>query len=216
MSDHYAIPALPIEPIRPGTTVLVAGPSHAGTREVGLQMLSGTPEEGVVLVTTNQAAGRICANCRRLGVPLGRDRAAVVDCAGDDTDEADARVLPVSGPGDLTGIGMRFSDAARQFRADGIGRLRFGLSTLSTLVSFGELKSVSRFVHALTGRVARLEGLAVLQIDPTNHDDRTVGTLAQFCDARIDVRDTDEHPELRARGLANTGRNWTPFDLGDD
>lgn len=215
MTEQYEFPDLPLEPIRPGTTVLVSGPSHAGTRELGLRMLAGGPDEGLILVTTNQNAKRICAEFRRLGVSLSPERAAVVDCAGDDDDEDSVRVLPVSGPGDLTGIGMRFSDVARTFMADGVTRLRIGVSTLSTLVSFGDLKNVSRFIHTLTGRIARADGLGVLTVDPTTHDDRTIGTLAQFCDARIDVRDEDG-TELRARGLATMDREWVRFDVGGD
>ncbi|QKY20122.1 hypothetical protein B4589_006910 [Halolamina sp. CBA1230] len=57
-----------------------------------------------------------------------------------------------------------------------------------------------------------LDGLGVLLIDPTIHDDRTVSTLSQFCTGRIDVREGEAGPELRARGLPEQPRERLAFD----
>jgi len=40
MSERYAFEELPIEPITPGTTLLVAGPTHAGTANLGMRLLA--------------------------------------------------------------------------------------------------------------------------------------------------------------------------------
>jgi hypothetical protein len=122
-------------------------------------------------------------------------------------------VLPVSGPSDLTGIGMRFSDVQVEFGRTGHERVRTGLLSVSTLLSFSDLRTVSRFVHTLVGRIDSVDGLGVLFIDPGSHDERAIRTLAQFCAGRIEVREGDDGPELRARGLADQSREWEPFDL---
>ena len=210
--DGYAFPELPLDQIRPGTTVLLAGPAHSGARELGLSLLAGRSGEGAIVVTTNRRSRRIAADCEHVGLELTADSTAILDCVGDEDADVPARVLPVSGPSDLTGIGMRYSDVHREFERSGIDAVRTGLFSVSTLLSFGDLKTVSRFVHTLVGRIDALDGLGVLLIDPAIHDERTVRTLSQFCSGRIDVREGDENPELRARGLSGQSRDWHAFD----
>lgn len=215
MTDDYAFEGLPLEPVRPGTSLVVVGPSHAGTREVAFKLLAGGPDEGTIVVTTNQRAARIARDCRAAGVNLSRDRSAIVSCVGqDDRDTGvDAEVVRVTGPGDLTGIGMRYSRLAEDLYRAGVTRVRTGVISVSTLLSFSDLQTVSRFVHTLVGRVASVDGLGVLLIDPEAVDDRVVSTIGQFCDARVDVRDDDGGPELRVRGLPGQSREWSEVEL---
>lgn len=212
MSEDYAFDSLPLAPVRPGTTLLVAGPTHAGTVTLGMRMLDAPPGEGTIFITTNKRASRLVGDCDRLGIDLSPDDTAVVDCVGQPDESVPAEVLPVSGPSDLTGIGMRFSDVYRRFAREDIERVRTGLYSLSTLLSFGELRPVSRFVHTLVGRIDSVGGLGVLLVDPAAHDERTLRTVAQFCDGRIDVRETDDATAFRARGYPGATDEWTPFE----
>lgn len=212
MSDGYGFDGLPLEEIRPGTSVLVAGPTHAGTRNLALRMLNGGDTDASIIVTTNQRAARLVEDCERVGFHANRHQVAVIDCVGEEDDDVPANIVSVSGPADLTGIGMRYSKLSREFTRDEFERTRAGVISVSTLVSFGELRSVARFVHTMVSHINSVDGLGVLLIDPAIHDERTVSTLAQFCGGRIEVRDTEQGPELRARGLADQPREWTPFD----
>ena len=212
MSEDYAFDDLSLDPVRPGTTLLVAGPVHAGTTTLAMRMLDSPSGEGTIFITTNKRASRLAGDCDRLGIGLSRDDTAIVDCVGQADESVPAEVLPVSGPSDLTGIGMRFSDVYRRFTRDGIERVRTGLYSLSTLLSFGELRPVSRFVHTLVGRINGVDGLGVLLVDPAAHDERTIRTIAQFCDGRIDVRETDDVTEFRSRGYPGATDEWTAFD----
>lgn len=213
MNDEaYTFDRLPLSGIRPGTTVLLTGAPHDGGRDLGLQMLAGPPGEGAIVITTNQRAQRIADACDRIGISVSEDHIAILDCVGDEDTDVPARVLPVSGPADLTGIGMRFSDVYVDFRGNDIDRVRTGLFSLSTLLSFGDLRTVSRFVHTLVGRIDSVDGLGVFLIDPASHDDRAIRTLSQFCSGRIDVRDTDGVTELQVRGFPNQPDGWLSFD----
>ncbi|WP_178915299.1 hypothetical protein [Natronomonas gomsonensis] len=213
MRDEYRFAELPLADIRPGTSVLVSGPTHDGARSLSMQMLAGEYDEGAIIVTTNQRASRVAEDCQRFGIDVRDDRTAILDCVGDDDDpDVPARVLPVSGPSDLTGIGMRFSDVYREFKTTDIDRVRTGLCSVSTLLSFGDLRTVSRFTHTLVGRIDKVDGLGVFVVDPAGHDEQAINTLAQFCSGRIEVRDRDGRAELRTRGLADQPREWTPFD----
>lgn len=213
MTDaDYTFDRLPLTGLRPGTTVLLTGAPHEGARDLGLRMLAGQPGEGAIVVTTNQRAQRITDQCSRIGIELGHDRTAILDCVGDEDGDLPARVLPISGPADLTGIGMRFSDVYVDFRGNDIERVRTGLFSLSTLLSFGDLRTVSRFVHTLVGRIDNVDGLGVFRIDPASHEEQAIRTLSQFCSGRIDVREKNGVPELKASGLPNQPTGWLSFD----
>jgi hypothetical protein len=174
-------------------------------------MLAGQSGEGVIVIATNQRAARVAEECKRYGIEIARDYTAILDCMGEEDPTVPARVMTVSGPRDLTGIGMRFSDVFREFHRSGIEQVRTGLFSVSTLLSFGDLRTVSRFVHTVVGRIDTVDGLGVFLIDPANHDDRTVSTIGQFCTGRIDIRETEGDPELRTQGIPGQSRDWTSF-----
>lgn len=213
MDDGYAFESLPLEPVRAGTNVLVSGPVHAGARRVALSMLAGTDREGVVLVSTNKRAGRAIEDLAAAGVDVSSGRVGVIDCVGTETEGFDATVMPASGPGDLTGIGIRFSKIYQQLHAAGHEKVRGGFVSVTTLLSFSELRTVSRFVHTVVGRIEGVGGLGVFLVDPESQDDRSISTIAQFCDAILEVRETDdgEH-QLRIRGVPDQDREWREFD----
>lgn len=212
MGDEYTFGSLPLNGIRPGSTVLVAGAIHGGARDLALGMLAGDSDEGAILVTANESASSLVEACHRAGVAVTPERTAFIDCVGGEEQSVSARVAAVSSPADFTGIGMRFSDVYRDLVHGGVGSVRTGFYSVSTLLTFNDLQTVSRFVHTLVGRINSADGLGVLLIDPANHDDRAVSTISQFSTGRIDVRDTNGKPELRARGLPNQSRDWLSFD----
>jgi hypothetical protein len=213
MTDDYEFRNLPVPPIRAGTSVLLAGPTHAGTRRLAFRLLAGPSDEGAIVITTNSRASRVIDDCRASGMNVARDRTGVVDCVDDEEDDSvPARVLTVSGPADLTGIGMRYSKLYQGFYEEGTARVRTGICSVSTLLSFSDLRTVSRFVHTVIGRIDSVDGFGVFLIDPETQDERTVSTVGQFCGGRIEVREGDDGPELRTRGLTRGDGQWTPFD----
>jgi hypothetical protein len=217
--DEYAFDGLPLDAVRPGTSILVAGPSHVGTKQLAYRMLAGDNDEGVIILTTNTTAADITADCEAVGIEVNPDRIGIVDCLDSDDSGVPARVLTVSSAQDLTGIGMRYSKLYSDFHSEGVTSVRTGHFSISTVLSLTELQTVSRFVHTLVGRVSKVGGLGVFLVDPAMHDDRELQTISQFCDGRIDVREGSDGPELRSQGFLDQSSTWTQFDPavgGDD
>lgn len=160
MAEPYAFPGLPVSDIEPGTTLMVTGPPHSGTRRLTLKLLSPTDGEGSITVSTNTKAERMARKCRAIGMAQSPDRTAIIDCAGNDDQIDAARVVSVSSPKDLTGIGMRYSKVYRDLYRSGVTRVRSGIHSVSTLLSFNDLKPVVRFVHTIAGRVDSAGGTA--------------------------------------------------------
>lgn len=209
----YEFEGLPLSPVEPGTTLLVAGPAMGGTRDLFLRMVAPMPgEEGVILVSTRSNAESIVGELDEATRSLDRRAVGVVDATGGQATGGNDRFRTVSGPSDLTGIGMELTDIYERFVNQGARRVRVGVDSLSTLLVYTDVQTVFRFMHVTAGRVSSADGLGVFVIDPSSHDDQTVQTLSQLFDGRVDVREGDEAPEVRVRGLAGQSNDWRPVE----
>jgi KaiC/GvpD/RAD55 family RecA-like ATPase len=215
-SDH-----LQIEPIQPGSTVLVSGKRFSAAEDLARSMVidGATRDEGGLFISTNKSYQKLLAGCRQLRPSLDTSRIGIIDCTGQESGrvDTDAVVTYVSTQSDLTGIGMRFSALYESLYASAVdGRIRTGLLSLSSLCMYVELRTLFRFAQTLAGRIDSAGGLGVMVIDPTAHDDQTVNTLSQVADAKVEVQahdGRDHDGELRVRGLPNQPDEWTPFSL---
>jgi len=207
----YEFDDLPLTPVEPGTNILVAGPAMGGTRGLFLRMVAPVPgEEGVILVSTKSNADTLVERLLEVAPDVDTRAVGVVDAAGQGMGER-GQLRSVSGPSDLTGIGMELTDLYEGFVGQGAQRVRIGIDSISTLLMYTDVQTVFRFMHVTTGRVSSADGLGVYVIDPSSHDDQTTQTLNQLFDARIDVREGDDGPEMRVRGLADQPREWQSF-----
>jgi len=212
---------VPIEPIEAGSTVLVAGPALSRAEDLVRSMVADGTEtgDGMLFVSTNQSCEKLLDSCRRLQPSFDTDRAGVIDCTGQDLAESqfDLRVRSISTQSDLTGIGMRFSALYESLYADAVdGRVRTGLVSLSSLSMYVDMRALFRFVQTLSGRIDSADGLGLFSIDPTTHDTKTVNTISQVADGRIEVREpesSDADGEVRVRGLRDQPDGWQPFTL---
>jgi hypothetical protein len=213
MSEAYTFPELPLAPVRAGRTLLVEGATVDGVGAFVHRATDPGDGEGAILVGTN-ATGRRLLDTRRNAGSEADGPVYVVDCVSQQqgTTVDEPTVEGVSSPADLTGIGIRISGFYRRLAAEDIERVRVGLLSVSTLLMYADLRRVSRFVHVLTGRVASTDGVGLLALDSSAHEDQTVGTIRQLCDGRVEVRSGDEGREVRIRGLRDQPEGWTPMD----
>lgn len=211
---RYAFRDLPIEPVPEGTNLLVTGPSLGGLRELLMQLLTGPPEEGILLVTADVSASEAVADFQAIGGDADSPRLCLIDCAQEsDATESD-RVHGVGTPADLTGIGMSFSALYEQLYASGTARVRTGLYTLGPLLVYADdVRPVYRFIHTMTGRIRMAEGLGVCGVDPAALDDRTVTSVRQAFDGQIELAASEGHHEIRIRGLDGQREGWQPIEL---
>jgi hypothetical protein len=141
----------------------------------------------------------------------------VIDCSGQDIGKAelDAEVKYVSTQSDLTGIGMNFSALYESiYPSVTEGRVRTALISLSSLSMYVDIRALFQFAQTASGRIDSADGLGVFALDPTTHDTKTVNTLSQAADGRIEVRDPETEEadgELHVRGLQDQPDGWQPF-----
>jgi len=179
--------------VAPGTNLLVSGPPLSGVRRLALAALAHgvDHDEAVLVITTRYSADRVLADLDAL---FDTDAATLglVDCVTSrqhrkHTD--DRRVKYVTSPADLTGIGIKFSEFVKEFRAREVEGTRVVLDSLSTLLPYAETQPVFKFVHVLAGQITKNDGLGIHVMEPQAHDPQERHTLEELFDNTVTVED---------------------------
>jgi len=206
---------LATERVPDGTNFLVAGPAMTRKRALLYELLAmgGGDDRATVLVTTRKSGDTVVDEYAEVH-PHADDRLSVVDCVSKErggrvTDTEHQRYA--TSAGDLTGIGIHASEFMRRYhRRDDVSGVGVGLHTLSTMLMYADLRRVYQFVHVLTGRVEAAGFVGGVVVD-TPVADQSLDILKQPFDGFVEVRDDDDGPELRVRGVDVGPRSWTPF-----
>lgn len=178
-----------------GTNLLVTGPPMVGKQRFVLELLAAGRRrgEGGLFVTTETPNVRVAESYAAL---VDRDGPAfrIVDAAG----EGGGRVADeyavefVSSPSDLTGLGIAINKAFETFEVEGVERVRVGLDSLSTMLTYLDAEQVYKFLHVLSGRIANAGGLGVYTLNTAAADDRVVGMLKSTVDGVVRLESEDE------------------------
>jgi len=205
--------SLPLDPVDPGTNVLVTGPALSGMRTLVMRLLACRSDEGLLLLTTD-SPGTTAIEQYQSCCAYDPARMAVVDATRSGTRHEDRNVYGVGDPGDLTGMCIVFSSLYEQLYDAGFEQVRTGLYTLSTLVMYTtEMQPLYRFLHTFTGRIRQAGGLGVSAIDPEAQDEKTFRSLTQPFDGEVQLRERGGTHEIRIRGLDDQPDGWQPFAL---
>ena len=198
--------------VDPGTNVLVTGPPMSGKRQLMLRILAqgARADDGSVVVTSKDPASDIFEDYRAV---LGDvdTYLRIIDCVssqGGNETVADL-VRTVNSPGDLTGIGIEFSEVARNADEDGIERLRIAFDSLSPVLMYVELQRLFRFLHVFTSQIQSRNWLGLFAIDPDSHEEQVINTVSQLFDGMLQIRVPDSGGrEVRARGFTESPTDW--------
>jgi KaiC/GvpD/RAD55 family RecA-like ATPase len=199
-----------------GTNLLLSGPAMSGKRDLLMQSLArgNRDGEGAVIVTSRDPADEVVEEYEdAVGAETGVLRA--IDCVSAQSGSATDgdRVRYVSSPGDLTGMGIEFSEVARAAGDAGVDRLRVGFDSLSPLLMYVDLQRLFRFLHVFTSQIQSQGWLGVFSVDPESHDDQTINTISQLFDGVVEVRVTDGGDrEVRVRGVSDSPSDWVVVD----
>lgn len=205
--DPVAFGELDLPPVGPGQTYLVTGPSRlAGRLARRLTLLD--PEDGALLVSTTTAGSRLAAEVGERFPAFDRRRLGIVDASGRrDTGTGEAAIERASGTADLTGISIGLARLDAALRTRGVDRIRTCIDSLSMLLLYTNFKTMSRFVHVMSGRVAATGGFGAFVLDPGMHDEQVAYTFAAMVDGRIEIAPGEDGQRVRI-----DGGEWRPVD----
>jgi len=212
----FPAPLLP-DGVAPGTNILVSGATASGARSValGLTAVESYRNESQLLLSADGSGRELLDEADTVTDTLDPTRTAVIDCSGtaDAEHRFDQLAAPIDGPGDLVAIETEFGTLYEKLRQSGYARIRIGIFSISSLLAHSELKTVSRFVHMLTGRVIGTGDLGVFHIDSSMHPDVAVDVFEHFCDLRVEVRRTEEgEVQVRTGAVDAEPNEWHSVD----
>ncbi|WP_459191308.1 RAD55 family ATPase [Halosimplex sp. J119] len=207
-----------LESVRPGSNILISGPAMSGKEDVALSMLADGAREGQgsLVVTTGDRAEGVLDGFLDRAPDADPSLVSVVDCRGDGSRRGEATasgsyVYHVSSPGDLTGIGIGITECLEYLHNNGADSGRFALTSLSTMLTYTDRKTVFKFCHVLSSRFDSAGYLGLFTIDSSAHDDQTLQVIKQAFDGMIEIRDEDGRREARVLGLAGQPTEWREF-----
>jgi KaiC/GvpD/RAD55 family RecA-like ATPase len=205
-----------VSSIRPGSTILVAGPAMTGKEELAKDVLADGSEDGQgsVIVTTGDDAQNVIDDYRTRVSDLDEALLGVVDCRGEGGRSSDqtsygSYVHHVSSPGDVTGIGIGITKSLESLHNNGADAGRFALMSLSTMLTYTDKKTVFKFCHVLSSRFDAADYIGLFTIDTGAHEDQTIQVIKQAFDGMIELRESDDGVrEVRVVGLEGQPSDW--------
>lgn len=191
-----------VEPPDPGENVLLlASAMDSRVERAALDLLPAPGNMSLLAVSLARGVDAAIAPWHRYA-PRVPARAAVVSTgdqargavsaasgAGSGTlSGVDVSVATVSSPGDLTGLGIKASQALEEF-AEADDRIVVRFDSLTMLLQYADLQRAFRFLHVLVDRIERVGATGVFHMDPAAHDDRELATLRTLFDASYRLDD---------------------------
>ena len=207
-----------VSEIRPGTSVLIAGPTMTGKQNLAMEILADGSRngEGALVVSTGDSAENVVEDYKSRMAGVSNLQFGVVDCRAESSGSrgSDADTPPglhihhVGSPGDLTGIGIGITKCLEALHNGGAERGRMALVSLSTMLTYTDRETVFKFCHVLSSRLDAAGYLGVFTIDTGAHEEQTLQVIKQAFDGLVEVRDTDAGREARILGLTDAPTAW--------
>lgn len=203
-----------LQTVPPGTALLISGPAMTGKDTLLHSFLADglARGEAAIAVTTSGPAEGFVDDIHARAEFEGR-ALSVVDCRGEGSRESQelehgSHVQRVSDPADLTSIGVCITEALDRVEVGGYDRGRFGLTSLSTMLTYTDEKTVFKFCHVLSSRLDGAGFVGLFTIDESAHDQQTLQVLKQNFDGQVQLREHDGGRQVRVRGLGGDPTPW--------
>ena len=208
-----ALPEPLVQRVEPGTNVLVSGPAMAGKEALMREIVAEGAKrgEGSIVVTANDGAETVYDRYRDSlteGTYL-----RIIDAVGNENPDLEEYVHSCGSPGDLTGMGIEFSEIAKEADREGIEGMRVAFDSLTPVLMYVELERLFRFLHVFSRQIQSKDWLGLFAIDPDSHDAQTINTLNQLFDGVVQIRLPEAGGrEIRTRGFGQRPSEWLTFD----
>ncbi|MFC7204886.1 hypothetical protein ACFQJC_15320 [Haloferax namakaokahaiae] len=129
--------------------------------------------------------------------------------SGADQSADDGSVSYVTAPSALTGIGMQATEQLASWDDESDLRPLVVVDSLTILLQYVSVKSLYRFLHALTVRLDASNARGVFYLDPMTQDDQTVYTFASLFDAIAEPDDSDDSDDSDERTNGHASSAWS-------
>ena len=204
--------------VRPGSSILIAGPAMTGKEDLALEMLADGSRQGqgALVFTTGDRAENVISDYRERVPDLDESKLAVVDCRGESSRSSERTpggsfVYHLSSPGEITGMGIGITNCLESLANSGAESGRFAFTSLSTVLTYTDQKTVFKLCYVLSSKFDTADYLGLFTIDSGAHDDQTLQVIKQAFDGMIEIREGEDGREARVLGLAGQPSDWQPI-----
>ncbi|MDD1691109.1 MAG: hypothetical protein LUQ66_10655 [Methanoregula sp.] len=91
--------------------------------------------------------------------------------------------------------------------------IRFSVNSISTLLMYRRLEVLYQFLHVLTAKLKKIEGVGVYLLNSESFDDKTLSLIKQLMQCVIEVKVEQNINYLRISGLHGVSGDWMKFTL---
>jgi KaiC/GvpD/RAD55 family RecA-like ATPase len=206
-----------------GTNILILAPPMSFAEQLAYALAKPLEGEYAITLSTNERAAEVVDYFKLSGTD--KRFVGVIDAITKSSTPSIAdtqRLMFVSSPTDLTGIGIKFSTMIETIFegefSDGEAGLfpppiRFCVNSISTLLMYRKLEVLYQFLHVLTAKLKKIEGVGIYILNSESFDDRTQSLIKQLMNCVIEIKIEQNTSYLRIQGIRGVSADWQKFSV---
>ncbi|MCK9306382.1 hypothetical protein HL657_13115 [Methanoculleus sp. YWC-01] len=215
--------------LRAATNILILAPPLTYAEHLAYWLACPRAGEWTVAISTDERTADVVDAFRRYGA--GRRQIGIIDAVTKSsvpTLQDTTKAKFVTSPLDLTSMGIKFSRMVEDMWKEGVMAnppgpmpppIRLSLNSISTLLMYARLEVTFRFLHVITNRVKKLEGIGIYVLNSESFDKQTISTIKQLMSMVIEVRTDDGRQsverDFRVIGLHGRTTPWIRYFYDD-
>ncbi|MDD1694233.1 MAG: hypothetical protein LUQ71_05870 [Methanoregula sp.] len=206
-----------------GTNILILAPPMSLADQLAYALTKPFPGEYAIVLSTNERAAEVVDAFKVAGAD--KRFTGVIDAITKSSTPSiidTPRLMFVSSPTDLTGIGIKFSNMIETIFegdfSDGEAGLfpppiRFCVNSISTLLMYRRLEVLYQFLHVLTAKLKKIEGVGVYLLNSESFDDKTLSLIKQLMHCVIEIKIEQNINYMRIQGIHGISGDWMKFSV---
>lgn len=206
-----------------GTNFLVLAPPMSLAEELAFYLTRPQPGEYAIVLSTNDRAAEVIDAFKVMNID--KRYVGTIDAITKSSTPGIAdtnRLMFVASPTDLTGIGIKFSKMVELIFdgdfSDGESGLfpppvRFCVNSVSTLLMYRKLEILYQFLHVLTSKVKKIDGVGFYLLNRESFDEKTISLIKQLMTGVIEVKVEQNFHYMRIQGIKGLPSDWLKFSV---
>ncbi len=206
-----------------GTNILILAPPMSYAEQLAYALTKPLQGEYSIVLSTNERAAEVVDAFKLAGAD--KRFTGVIDAitkSSTPSIQDTQRLMFVTSPTDLTGIGIKFSNMIEtifegEFSEGEPGLfpppIRFCVNSISTLLMYRRLEVLYQFLHVLTAKLKKIEGVGIYLLNSESFDDKTLSLIKQLMNCVIEVKVEQNISYMRVAGIPGVNGEWMKFTV---
>jgi hypothetical protein len=206
-----------------GTNILILAPPMSYAEQLAYALTKPLTGEYAIVLSTNERAAEVVDAFKLAGAD--KRFTGVIDAITKSSTPSIAdtqRLMFVSSPTDLTGIGIKFSNMIETIFEGDFSEgesglfpppIRFCVNSISTLLMYRRLEVLYQFLHVLTAKLKKIEGVGIYLLNSESFDDKTLSLIKQLMNCVIEIKIEQNVSYMRIQGIQGVTGDWMKFTV---